>query len=93
MIQPVFASTTVETLQARAHAQHLAENPYWLRLLHYRRNILGINESEIDDPTFFVSPIGRTDPSAELDATLAAFFASPGLRPPSPDGRGWPEGG
>ena len=73
MVQPVFASSYLETLQLRAHQKNLANHPYWHRLLHERRNLLGVYQSEIDDPSFFLAPRGRKDPSAELDATLAAF--------------------
>jgi hypothetical protein len=74
MVQPAFASSYLETLQARAHQKNLAHHPYWHRLLHDRRNLLGVFQSEIDDPSFFLSPRGRKDPAAELDATLEAFF-------------------
>jgi hypothetical protein len=74
MIQPVFASTYHDTLLAQAHEKGLANHPYWHRLLHDRRNLLGVYQSEIDDPSFFLSPRGRRDPSAELDATLDGFF-------------------
>ncbi len=85
MIQPALASSALESLQARAKEKHLASHPYWYRLLHYRRNLLGRYQSEINDRSFFFSPAGRSHPSDELNATLAAFFASP---QPSPDGRG-----
>ena len=74
MIQPAFASPYLHTLQARARRENLAAHPYWRRLLHDRRDLLGRYQSEIDDPSFFLSPHGRKDPGAELDATLAAFF-------------------
>jgi len=74
MIQPVVASSALETLQTRAHEKHLSDHPYWRRLLHYRRNLWGVYQSEIDDSSFFVSPRGRRDAGAELGATLAAFF-------------------
>src|SRR5258706_1057236 len=73
MIQPVFASSYLELLQARAHQKNLANHPYWHRLLHERRNLLGIYQSEIDDPSFFLSVRGRKDHAAEMDATLEAF--------------------
>jgi hypothetical protein len=76
MVQPVFSSSYVETLQALARQKNLANASYWHRLLHYRRNLRGIYQSEIDDPSFFLSARGRRDPSAELDATLEAFSQS-----------------
>ncbi len=63
----------VSSLQALARERGLAGEPYWEVLGHYRRGLFG-TESLIDDPAFFFSPVGRTDPAAELDATLAAFF-------------------
>ena len=53
MVQPAFASSYLETLQARAHQKNLAHHSYWQRLLHYRRNLLGVYQSEIGDPSFF----------------------------------------
>src|SRR6185312_8559320 len=44
------------------------------RLLHDRRNLLGVYRSDVDDPRFFMSTRGRQNPSAELDADLSAFF-------------------
>lgn len=48
----------------------------WLILGHY---VPGSKhwiryESEVDGPAFFLSPLGPTDPEAELRATLKAFF-------------------
>ncbi|MGA6925821.1 MAG: DUF4105 domain-containing protein, partial [Desulfosarcina sp.] len=37
----------------------------------------GVN-SQVDDPSFFLSPSGKFDPRAELEATLARFFTSAG---------------
>src|SRR5258705_358464 len=62
-----------ETAEARARKKQLAAHPYWLRLLHYRGNLIGRYQSEIDDPAFFLSPKGRQDPQAELTATIKAF--------------------
>jgi hypothetical protein len=65
-------------LRARAHELRLAEDPGWLRLGHWRPRHLGGVKSEADGAAFFLAPGGKTDPAAELDATLAAFFdASP----------------
>src|ERR1019366_9085804 len=81
MIQSAVASTYLDTLESRARAQKLSHHPYWHRLLHYGHDLRGMYQSEIDDPTFFTSPRGRRDPEAELDATLAAFFAPPSQDP------------
>lgn len=63
-------------LQAQAHALHLAERPEWRALVHYRHNLIRSGyTSQADDPGFFNAKDGKTDPAAELDATLAAFFS------------------
>jgi hypothetical protein len=53
----------------------------WLDLGHYRPDLLGSGyTSLIDSPGFFNAERGKTDPQAELEATLAAFFAPPERR-------------
>ncbi len=54
---------------------NLADEREWHLLLHYRKSVFGGYVSEQDDPGFFLSPSGKTDPQAELDATLAQFFS------------------
>lgn len=56
----------------RAMRQQWADSPVWHAMLYYRDGWMG-SESEADDPAFFLSPEGKTDPLAELDASLAAF--------------------
>ncbi len=46
-------------------------SPDWLALGHYQHNI-----STIDSPEFFLAPNGKTNPQAELDATIALFEGS-----------------
>lgn len=46
----------------------LARDPQWLRLLHAREG-----RGEILDAEFYLSPEGRDDPQAELQATLLAL--------------------
>lgn len=53
----------------------LASEREWHLLLHYRKDLLGGHTSEQDDPGFFMSPDGKTDPQTELDATLKQFFS------------------
>src|SRR5919109_631952 len=60
----------------RASAAALHEQRYWHLLLHYRRTMAGGYESEADEEGFFLAPNGRTDPKAELNATLAQFFST-----------------
>ena len=63
-------------LQAQARQQRLAQAPYWHKLLHYRSNHLlpGVT-SIVDSALFYTAATGKTDPQAELDATLASFFS------------------
>ncbi|MBS0181210.1 MAG: DUF4105 domain-containing protein [Nitrospira sp.] len=59
----------------QAQQKHLSDQREWHLLLHYRKGPFGGYESEQDDPGFFLSPNGKTDPVAELNATLAKFFS------------------
>ncbi len=72
-------------LQQQAATLNLAQHPQWQRLLHIRNTYIGGPESEVDDPTFFISARGKQNAAAELAATLAAFFsAEPWGRKPEP---------
>jgi hypothetical protein len=62
-------------LLARARQLRLADDVAWLRLGHWRPRLGGGWKSEADGPAFFRAPGGKTDPAAELEATLAAFLA------------------
>lgn len=59
----------------RATAAHLADEREWHVLLHYNRNLFGGVTSMQDDPGFFMAPDGKTNPQAELAATLTQFFS------------------
>jgi hypothetical protein len=67
------SSARVQTWLQKANAQSLAESAYWHTLLHYQHRLRGW-KSRVDDPDFFLSPVGRHDPEAELNATLRALF-------------------
>lgn len=62
-----------KALLERAEARQLWTNRYWHTLVHYTPTLLGV-ESRIDDPKFFLAPDGKTNPRAELLATLEGFF-------------------
>src|SRR5574341_48291 len=53
----------------------LADSREWHALLHYRPNVFGGVTSEQDGPAFFLAPDGKTNPQAEMEATLAGFFS------------------
>jgi hypothetical protein len=64
-------------LVLRSRAAGLAKRAEWHNLLHYKPNLLlpGVH-SLADDRGFFNAPDGKTNPEAELEATLAAFFVA-----------------
>ena len=73
----------LDELLASARSRELAGEQAWLRLGHWRERRGGGFESEADGPGFFLAPAGKTDPAAELEATLRAFF-EPEPAAPSP---------
>ncbi len=56
----------------------MAETRQWRALMHYRDNLIfpGVT-GQADDPAFYLAAAGKTDPAAELEASLKAFFAPP----------------
>ncbi len=69
-------------LQARAQSSGLAQAREWQVLLHYEKGSMGGGtRSTVTSPWFFNSARGVTDPQAELDATLAAFFSAESISP------------
>jgi hypothetical protein len=76
------ADAYLQELLRRAHRTKLADRVEWRRLGHWHSTLTGFLESEADGPNFFLSPHGKTNPGAELDATLRGFFATlPGNAP------------
>lgn len=59
------------TLSFSANAGTLS--PEWLALGHYRPNIFGGYEASIDSDNFYLAEDGRTNPQAELEATVKLF--------------------
>ncbi|MCK5194099.1 MAG: DUF4105 domain-containing protein, partial [Desulfobulbaceae bacterium] len=62
-----------QELLSKATEKSLHTDRYWEVLLHYKKNI-SFHESLIDDPKFFLSPQGKINPKAELEATIRSFF-------------------
>ena len=60
-------------LLERARRERLSDAAQWRRLLHFHDRLIS-RESTIDSAAFFMAENGKTDPAAELDATLRAFF-------------------
>lgn len=60
----------------------LARSRQWLRLGRWRRGVFGGYRSEVDGDDFFLSPSGKRNPQAELEATIRGFVLGPGaVRP------------
>lgn len=74
---PAVTPSYLAELQSRARVAQLAETREWQVLLHYEVDDLnGGLKSTAATSWFFNAPTGATDPQAELDATLAAFFST-----------------
>lgn len=71
------SNPTLDRLVQRARQMRLAEERTWRLLLHYHRHWPWGTASDAKGKDFFNSPVGKTDPQAELEATLAAFFTPP----------------
>jgi Domain of unknown function (DUF4105) len=66
--EPSFQSETL---------QRIAYSKQWKHLLHYHQvGLFPSDESQADDPNFFLAAAGKTDPYAELAATINAFASS-----------------
>ena len=66
----------LKQLIEQATVARLADEREWHVLLHYQPNLFGRGFTSMqDDPGFFMDPAGKTDPQAELAATLAQFFS------------------
>jgi hypothetical protein len=63
-------------LQVAADRLQLASARTWQVLLHYR-SLGDRQKSLVDDPDYFLSPGGKTDPQAELAAAIQALFEPP----------------
>ena len=66
----------IQSLIEQARQQKLFNDRYWHILLHYKKGLFGV-KSLVDDPAFFLAKNGKSDPKAELEATIAAFFQDP----------------
>ena len=66
-----------EQLVQQALEKQLDQTRQWHLFLHYKETWLGGHESEADGMGFFNAPDGKTDPKAELIATLRNFFKDP----------------
>lgn len=67
-----------DELVEQARQIGLAERRQWLTLGHYQPSRLGVAWiGVLDSPGFYLAAEGKTDPRAELEATIASLFAPP----------------
>jgi len=67
----------LSVLVQRARQKKLVEKAAWHTLLHYKPQQFSQGvKSLVDSESFFIAPSGKSDPKAELEATLASFFQS-----------------
>lgn len=71
---------TAETVVEKALALKLDETRAWRKLLHFEKTFLGSFESQVDSPSFFLSMQGKTDPRAELQATIEKIWSTTNLK-------------
>ncbi|MDD5056416.1 MAG: DUF4105 domain-containing protein [Sideroxydans sp.] len=82
LLQPaaVYAATDsayLAQLQAQARQMKLAERPEWRKLMHYVPRLIAPGyKGLVDSPQFYLAADGKTDPQAELDATLTSFYSN-----------------
>jgi hypothetical protein len=67
--------SNTEHLLTLARTKKLYNSRYWHILLHYKKTF-SKTKSLIDDPAFFLSPHGKTDPKAEIEAAITTFFST-----------------
>jgi len=72
----LFVLTSVIRVEAAPTIEELSLSRYWLRLMHYKPRLFGGYKSEIDSSKYFFSPLGKTDPHAEILAAVKAFETS-----------------
>jgi hypothetical protein len=63
-----------DILIQKAKAKSLHKDPYWIKLVHYRKNLLGDYIGEADNSKFYFSNNGKFSPEDELNETIKAFF-------------------
>jgi hypothetical protein len=60
--------------------EELSLSKQWRHLLHYHQvGLLSKDSSQVDDPDFFLSADGASNPLSELQATIKAFVSDPNV--------------
>ncbi|WP_374076810.1 DUF4105 domain-containing protein [Bdellovibrio bacteriovorus] len=75
-----FSSESVQKYQKQALEKNLSQNPQWLKLGHYRKNLFdGYHSPMLGN--FFVFENGATDPQEELLKTIELLFYNKEIAP------------
>lgn len=61
-------------LVEQARATNLGSHVQWHNLMHYQTRTFGGYKSQADDRNYFFAADGQTNPQAEVEATIRAFF-------------------
>jgi hypothetical protein len=72
--EPPQDQSYLSELLLQAAQTRLWNDRYWHLLLHYHQNIGEGYTSQADGAAFFLAPRGKTDPRAELEATIRKLF-------------------
>lgn len=80
-----------EKIIEQARQLKLAQDPAWLNLLHYKKGILGSQQSQADDKKFFISADGANNAWFELEADLKGFFEAQTIQVGSKEGSQHPQ--
>ena len=70
-----FGPDRVNALIAQAKSKGLALKRQWLRLGHWQDTVFVGLESQADGEEFFLAKNGKSNPAAELEATIRSFFS------------------
>lgn len=65
------------TLPPAAALRQFSRSRPWLKLLHYKERIFGGYTSQVDSNSFFLARDGKTDPLAELQASIRYLLLDP----------------
>ncbi|HWU42457.1 MAG TPA: DUF4105 domain-containing protein, partial [Bdellovibrio sp.] len=71
---PLSYAASLQDLSARAVQEKWDQDPQWLRLGHYKKNLWQSYVSETNASKFFLANDGVTNPHSELLATLTALY-------------------
>ncbi|HFE38807.1 MAG TPA: DUF4105 domain-containing protein [Gammaproteobacteria bacterium] len=70
------SSHYLSELLSQAKTLNLGNHPVWRALMHYKQGVFHDYVSQVDGKNYFISGEGKTNPEAELLATLASFFST-----------------